>query len=320
MQQMTKTMNISRMVALAGSVLTLVQMYLLANDNDGICFNNGCEIVDSLTTIPPIFFNIGGFIFFQAIFWGVWLAKGRREWMKYINILLLAALAAEGVLVSFQYLIAQVFCTYCLIVLCLVLLLNVLAGWRHIFTGAAVFSAVIIGFASLQFTAPNSVVIDDLDRGAFALLAGEKPDQKNYLFFSSTCKYCEKVIESLNEENICSISFNPIDEITEFSLDRATRADSYSTDVNRKFLSSMGIEQIPVFLSVNESGTQIVKGEGPIKMYLQKACAAPEAAPSTNSSIGFSSSTNLDFLPPVGDDSCTVDSDCDDPYLVPKTN
>lgn len=320
MQNMTKTMNISRLIALAGSVITLVQILLLANDSNGICFNDGCEIVDSLTSVPPIFFNIGGFLFFQTVFWGIWLAGEQRARMQYVNLVLLAAIAVEGVLVSFQHFIAQTFCTYCLLILGFVVLLNFLGGLRHSITAGMVFLAVIMGFSSLQFSNRQTGLVEDLDRGSFAVLDGRKTEEKSYLFFSSTCKYCEKVIASLAEGNNCTIRFNPIDEINDFSLDKAKRVDNYATDVNRKFLNSLGIGQIPVFLSVEQSGFTIVKGESPIKTYLQENCTIPEVVSDAGSSSGFSSSTDLDFLPPLMDDSCSVNTDCDDPNLIPQTN
>ncbi len=312
-------MNISRLVALAGSIITLVQILLLASENDGICFNDGCEIIDSLTTVPPIFFNIGGFFFFQAVFWGIWLARQRRERMQYVNMLLLAGLAIEGVLVSFQHFIAQIFCSYCLIILALVVLLNVLGGFRQVLTGTAVFAAVIIGFSSLQFPEPNIRFIDSLDTGSFAVLAGQNSEQKRYLFFSSTCKYCEKVIESLREENNCTIRFNPIDKITDFPLQEVQKTPSYSTDVNRSFLKSLGADQIPVFLTVNQSGFQVVKGEGPIKSYLQESCVVQEPESTTDTSIDLFSPTETELLLPGLDDSCSINTDCEGSGLVPVT-
>ena len=310
-------MNVSRLVALAGSLLTLVQILLLASENDGICFNDGCEIIDSLTTVPPIFINIGGFFFFQAVFWGIWLARQRRERMQYINMLLLAGLAAEGVLVSFQYFIAQIFCSYCLIILALVVLLNVLGGLRHVLTGVAVFTAVIIGFSSLQFTEAKSTFMDSLDTGSFAVLTGQNSEQKRYLFFSSTCKHCENVIESLREENNCTIRFNPVDEITDFPLQKVQKTASYSTEVNRKLLTSMGINQIPVFLTVDQSGFQVIKGGSSIKRYLEEKCTAQKISLAADSSVDLFSSTDSDLLLPGLDDSCLTDTDCEDPDLVP---
>ena len=318
-QYMTVTMNVGRLVALAGSILTLVQILLLASDNDGICFNKGCEIIDSLTTVPPIFFNIGGLLFFQAVFWGLWLAGRQRERMQYVKMLLLAGLAAEGVLVSFQHFVVHTFCTYCLIVLALVVLLNILGGLRHILTGFAVFAAIIMGFSSLQFSGTQTTPLESLDSGSFAIITGQNSEQKHYLFIASTCKYCEKVIESLRQENTCTISFNPVDEITDFPLQAAQRTKSYSTDVNRKFLKSLGIDRIPVLLAMNQSGFQIIKGESHIKTYLQENCAAQQISPAIDSSFDLFSPADPDLLLLELDGSCDINIDCDEPDLVPET-
>jgi hypothetical protein len=128
--------------------------------------------------------------------------------------LLLAALAAEFALVSFQYFIVETFCTYCLIILSLVVLLNVLNGLHHALTGAAIFVATLIAFSSLQFeaatdiSAPNG--INALNKGAYAVLPGDKNKPKLSLFFSSTCPHCEKVIESLEQGATCEVNFNPV--------------------------------------------------------------------------------------------------------------
>jgi hypothetical protein len=318
-EYMTGTMHISRLVALGGSVLTLVQAILLANESDGICFNSGCAIVDSLTRVPPIFFNIGGFVFFQAVFWGIWLARERRQRLWFVNILLSAGLAAEGVLICFQHLVAQVFCSYCLIIFSLVLLLNILGGWRQIVTASVVFGAVVVGFFSLQFSGARGDILKELDEGSFAVVAGQAGRQKNYLFFSSTCKYCEKVIESLQEENTCAVSFNPVDTISRFSLDKAQRAGRYDTEVNRRFLQSIGIDQIPVLLSMTETGFQVLRGEVAIKEYLQKTCFGAQSATGPAEVIGTSPATGFDFiLPPGQDEGCSVYSDCEDPPPVQK--
>lgn len=318
---MTKAMIYSRMVSLAGSILTLVQIFLLAGNRNGICFNDGCEIVDSLTSVPPIVLNIGGFLFFQAVFWGLWWAKDNRLRLQYLNILLLAGLAAEGVLVSFQQVIAQVFCTYCLVVLVLVVVLNVLAGFRQVFAGASVLLAVIIGFSSLQFSAPKTDMIKNIDSGTFATLSSTKSNPKRYLFFSSTCRHCENVIESLNEKNSCTINFNPIDEITTFSLNSAKKTQKYSTEVNREFLSSLGIDEVPILLTIGPDGLQIIKRENNIQKYLQQSCGV-NLETSPVSAFGGASPVagQSEYVPPGLDDSCSVNSDCEDPGLFPQTN
>ena len=56
-------------VAFLASVLTGVQTYLIYTQGKAFCFNSGCEIVESLTVVPSLYFNVAGFLFFQLIFW-----------------------------------------------------------------------------------------------------------------------------------------------------------------------------------------------------------------------------------------------------------
>ena len=309
-------MKISQIVALGGSLVTLVQILLLVSENEGICFNDGCEIVDSLTTVPPIFFNIGGFLFFQAIFWGIWLSRKQHQRMQYVNILLLAGLSAEAVLVSFQHFVAQAFCTYCLLILTFVVLFNLLSGLRHILAGVVIFTTVIIAFSSLQFSGIKTAFMEDLDSGSFAVLAGQNLENERYLFFSSSCKHCEKVIGSLKSGNVCSLRFNPIDEITDFPLLTVEKTENYSTDVNRSFLKTLGVDQVPVLLVTNQAGFQVVKGERPISLYLQDNCSEQAKRPAA-SSTDLLLAPDDDFLLPGFDDSCSIDIDCDDPDVAP---
>ncbi len=313
MQQMTFSMKASRFVALLGSIITLVQIVLLVNEKDGICLNDGCRVVDSLTTIPPILFSVGGFLFFQTIFWGIWFAGKNRKDFRFVNIVLLAALAAEGVLLSFQYFVAQTFCSYCLIILALVVLLNILAGARQIIGGAAIFAAILLSFTALQFSG-SSLSLERLDSGTFAVLKGSEKE-KHYLFFSSTCGYCEEVILSLQDDT-CAIRFNPIDEISEFALEDAQRLEEYEPSVNRAVLQSLGLNQIPVLLVSGESGFQVINGSAPIRDYLGEHCRVRQEEPAVHESSGFSQSSPLDYLLPQ-DEACSVDVECDDPELLP---
>ena len=263
-------------VAFVGSLLTLVQIVLLESGLDGICFSGGCEIVDSQTRVSPVIFNFFGFIFFQAIFWGSWVGRRSKELQFYIRMLLLAALAAEAALVSFQYFIVETFCTYCLIILSLVVLLNVLNGLHHALTGASIFVATIIAFSSLQFeTAENMNAfagISDLKKGAYAVLPGDKNKPKLSLFFSSTCPYCEKVIESLKEGATCEVNFNPISAVSKFPITTLSTNVDYDIGVNRAFMVSLGQKSIPVLLVEQKRSIQVLSGGNAIMNYLDESC------------------------------------------------
>ena len=307
---MTVAMLLSRLVALLGSIITLIQIFLLASNRETICFNDGCQIVDSLTTIPPLYINIAGFIFFQLVFWGLWIARNNEKVLQYVNALLLGGLAAEGVLVAFQQIIAQTFCSYCLIIFSMIIALNVLAGFPQIFRGGVVFFAVLIGFLSLGFESGADNPLQELDKGTFAVIEGDNRT-KRYLFISSSCKYCEKLIESLNITNNCGLRFNPVDTIVEFEHLSVKRMESYSVEVNKKLLKAFGLNQIPVLLDVAEEGFQVVTGAGAIERHLLESCGQNQdnqVSPGYQSSIPH---TGLDFLSPA-DESCAVDTDCED--------
>jgi len=317
----------SRFVALLGSAVTLVQVVLLASERQAICLNDGCQVVDSLTTVPPIFFNIGGFIFFQTVFWGYWAAGGDPGRRRLVNVVLLAALAAEGVLVAFQHYVAQTFCSYCLIILAFVLLLNILAGLRHLVAAAMVFGAVLAAFASLQFSGGGLNPLVDLDSGSYAVLdgGGNEPEKK-YLFFSSSCKYCEEIIEDLDAEGPCTIRFNPIDEIFAFGLAEAERRQSYSPRINRAALDHFGVEQIPVLLVDSPQSLELYTGVGAIRRYLQEHCPSGAASVQEEEILygeTSGSSSGGDFLNEYqlpGDEACRVEADCEntEEEMVPQ--
>ena len=275
-QEQPLLVRLTLVIALAGSLLTLVQIILLESGLDGICFSGGCEIVDSQTTIPPLFFNFFGLVFFQAVFWGIWAGRRSEELQFYVRMLLLAGLAAEGVLVSFQYVVVESFCTYCLIIFSLVALLNLLRGLRQAVTGAAIFVAVVISFATLQFTTATSesiaTGINDLEKGAYAVLTGEVKKPKLVLFFSSTCPHCEKVIESMQQGSTCTVSFNPVSKVTKFPLTTLVTNEHYDVGVNRAFMMSLGQKSIPVLLVQQQKHIQLISGGNAIMNYLDESC------------------------------------------------
>ncbi len=300
---------------MVGSIITLVQAILIAYDQEAICFNNGCAVVDNLTTIDPIFINLGGFFFFQIVFWGIWFARRKHERLRYVKVFLLAGIAVEGVLVSFQFFIAQIFCSYCLLILGIIVLLNFLTGLRHFISSAIIFVAVLAGFASLQFAGTNNQSISNIDVGTFATLQGSEVE-KRYLFFSSTCKYCEEVILSLKDGNECGIRFNPIDEILDFALTNADLRGLYEPAVNRTIMQSLGLEQVPALLILRDSGFEIINGSGAIERYLDEKCrvVSPQILTGeTSSSLG---NPGYEAIIPQ-DESCKVAEDCEDPEEQP---
>ncbi len=303
---------IRAIIAFLASVLTAVQALFIYIKGQTICFNNGCAIVDSLTAVSPLYFNIAGFLFFQTLFWCLlWGRDGSEFWHKLARLLLLAGLCAESVLVFFQYSIVNVFCSYCVVVLAFIVLLNVLSGPRQIFRGVVLFSAVMAACFSLQFRGAAGSGAS-LDSGSMAMVVGEQKEAKLYLFFSSTCTYCEKVIEMLREENNCTVRFNPIERIEGFAFPGAENFVKYNPEINLNFMKSLSIEEIPVLVVVKLQNILVLRGEQRIREYLDETCREKKVVDySGTSSAKPSEYTIIPEAESQGDDACSVTADCD---------
>lgn len=298
-------------ISFLAAILTAVQIYLLSRGEQAICFNDGCAVVDALTRVSPLWFNIAGFCFFLTLFWLFLQGRRRNEHLlKVARLILLAALASEAVLVYFQYAVAKVFCSYCLIIFAIVVLLNLCCGLRQILRGVVIFAAVSITCLGLQFTAPPSGKSLDLDSGSMAILPGAGNAAKLYFFFSASCRHCEKVMTGLPANPTCTLRFNPIERIDNFKIDQAQRFESYDPSVNLAFLRGLAIEEVPLLFIAGGEEMRLLKGEKPISEYLNRVCRAPQnEAPGTTQGLpatGF-------VIPGMGgggQDSCSVASDC----------
>ena len=302
---------IRAILALIGSIFTAVQAFAISLQGRTLCFNDGCAVVDALTTVSPLYFNLAGFLFFQVVFWCLlWGRDGSEHWHKLARLLLLAGLCAEAVLVFFQYKIATVFCSYCVVILGFIVLLNILSGARQVFRGIVLFAAVTIACFSLQFGQAAGSGLS-LDKGSMAISAGERQDTSLYLFFSSTCPHCEKVIDFLKEENTCSVRFNPLERMATFTFPEATYNSEYHPEVNLQLMKSLAMVEVPVLVAMGEQETLIIKGEQRISDYLRENCREKVALDYG----GTSSMGSSDYIAkPQGqqgtDDACKVDSDC----------
>lgn len=304
---------IRAIIAFLASVLTAVQAFSIYLKGQAICFNNGCAIVDSLTTVSPLYVNITGFVFFQVLFWCLlWGRDGSELWHKFARLLLLAGLCAEAVMVFFQYAIATVFCSYCLVILSFIILLNILFGPRQIFRGLVLYSAVTIACFGLQFRMASGSD-SSLEQGSVAAITGKQQGLKLYLFFSSTCSHCEKVIEELQRDNKCTVRFNPIERIDGFSFPGAEVTTEYNPAVNINFMKSLSMKEIPVLVAGEEQRTLVMKGEKRIIDYLAENCRQKRQEDYGGASSSVPSTPSIvPGLGNQGNDACQVGAgDCD---------
>jgi hypothetical protein len=300
-------MLLSHILSLVGIALTGLQTFLIFYQGKGLCLNEGCEIVDSLTLVPPLYFNVAGLLFFLVVSFGLSQArKGSELWQRFTSLLLLAAIAAEAVLICFQYFITDVFCSYCLIIFSLIVLINLFMGIRQVFRSLVIFSAVSLAFASLDFKVDDQSTFS-LQDGTLATFRTDASEKQLYLFFSSTCTYCESVIEAMKDELHCDVNFNPVDRVSSFTFPNIDISPSFEPQVNVRYLKHLGISGVPAMTSIDGQRITVLKGEKAIMEYLQENCLPEqiqqESAPRDNQSSSYS-------FPLPETDSCSAAEDC----------
>ncbi len=298
-------------------VLTAVQGYLIFVSGSGICFNDGCEVVEKLTTVPSLYFNLLGTLFFGVVFICSLVSSinESRNAQRYIGVLLTTALAGEAVLMFFQWSIARVFCSYCLIVFCFVMLLNLLSGWQQILRGLLVFCTVLIACFSLRFDVDGGG--GSLTLGTMAQYHGEDNQQSLVLIFSESCPHCERVVDYLREGTSCDIAFNPLERMDGFSFDNAKINENYDPGVSLDFMRSIGLNGVPVLLApYGDGGLRILNGTDEILSYLEKHCrlgtmVIPEQENLPENGMSIAPKQEIQ-LPPatVKDDVCAEGRDC----------
>mgnify|MGYP005843883645 CR=1 FL=1 len=267
-----------QIVALLASGVIVVQMILIATKGDAACLNEGCKIVEGLTAIPPLYFNLIGVVYFLSLFAALrWQGAGPEKSFDLAGLLLLAGIGAEGVLVAYQVYVVKALCSYCLFIFFLIVLLNILAGGRQFVRAVTVGVAVNLIFPLLSF-GPSLILSRGatLAAGTYASRTCTEPAKELFLIFSENCPHCINVITALESCNSCDFHFNPISEITSLDLPAVIKNTSYSPEVNRIILSLLDIRTVPVLLVKNKDGYSFIKGEKNIIGYVEQACFRSE--------------------------------------------
>lgn len=265
-------------LALLGATGAAVQAGLIISGGQAVCLNDGCRIIEGLTRLPPQFINLAGAGFFLVAAVLTLRASGSKSARRRLGVLLLAGIAAEGVLFGYQGFVAKTFCSWCLVVLALVALLNILGGWRQAFRATAVFVASLVAFSALRFGVVQSTTGGRaLDGGTWGVHRCAAPAKQLYLIFSSTCPHCAEVIRTLESCNSCNLHFNPIDQFDGLDLSGVERLASYDPGVNRGLLALLGIDEVPVLLAPSPEGFSVIRGGERILAFIRAECfrAAP---------------------------------------------
>ena len=304
-------MLVSFFISVLGFLLTGGQSLLIYFQGEGVCFNEGCAIVDSLTLVDPLVFNLVGCAFFLISAIGISRArKGSDLWRRFISLVLLAALAAEGVLLAFQVIISQALCSYCLIILALVLLINLFMGLKQIFKGVFIFTAVLLASFALDYHG-GAIKPQPIDGGTMARYQPASAGRQIYLFISSTCKHCQSVLDALGNSAGCAVNFNPVDRYDTFSFGDAETIPGYRPEINLAFLKRLEIREVPVLLVKEDSAMTLVSGEQAVISYIERQCMDSQPAASVEGSEQVSSISALPL--PSEEDGCSVEQDCQDP-------
>ena len=312
--------RLGQWLTLLAALMITVEIGLLLLGGKGLCASEGCQVIDQLTTISPVLFNLAGLFFFLLLLPG-WRYSGNQADIRaqLFRLLLLGGLVAEGVLIGFQLIVIDTFCLYCLIVFTCILLLNLLAGIRQLLAGLFLFATVLLTMSSLEFSqsADGSQTVSE---GIFASRPSPTATTTAHLFFSSTCPHCKTVLDAMVNDPALTIHFNPTDSMSSLEVAGVTLNPDYSAAANRAFLRSVGIDEIPVLLAHTDAGGYVlIRGEQTILRYLAGLhTAQPETVfPPIGTSFLSSGADPLIPLAEPGDDACSITTDCSEDPLLP---
>lgn len=264
-------------LSLAACLLCATQAFLLVYQQGAFCLNQeGCDLVEGLTKVSPVIVNLLGSLYFLILFLALWGSKKSVVWANSVLLILLAGVAAEGVLISYQEFIVGVYCSYCLMVFGCVVVLNLLAGWRQILMGIFVFGSIVVVFSGLKFISPTESDGIDLNNGIYGSLEIPGAAEDLYLFFSASCPHCEDVIASIDEDFSCSLNFNPVQQIQTPPLKGITVNDTFSPETNLRFLKQLNIWEVPVLAIQKQNEIRVIRGKKSIVQFLDQNCRPQE--------------------------------------------
>ena len=263
-------------------------------------------MVEGLLNVSPVIFNFIGVFFFAATGLMALPSISKRMTDLPLQILLTMGASAEGVLLMFQVLIARTLCSYCLLILGIVLLLNALAGLRQFLLGFSTLCTVAVISSLLNFGAVQSNLERlTLQDGTYAVRTCSSPRIRAYLLFSQDCPHCRRVIDALSGCTQCEFNFNPITKMDRKDLlPGLNPIDNYSPRINLMALKIMGINSVPVLVVEKTDGYQFIRGEQNIIAFIKTNCFSPGPVEEENPL------TIQDMFPEADTGVCSVKKDC----------
>ncbi|MEJ2730727.1 MAG: hypothetical protein P8185_19870, partial [Deltaproteobacteria bacterium] len=210
----------------------------------------------------------------QLVFWLLGNPKTKPRSNHYlVGPLLLCGLAFDSALMAYQIFAAHSLCSYCLLILFFVIILNILYGARQMAVGFAISSAVVISFSILTlFPTGAGSKPYSLKNASYGLKSCASPTKEIYLIFSSDCPHCRQVIETLNNCNSCDLYLNPVDNLSSLNISGLELNKSFSPQVNRLILEIFGIDSVPVLVVKDKESYRFVRGGNRILSFIRHAC------------------------------------------------
>ncbi|MGD8993154.1 MAG: hypothetical protein PVI00_16975 [Desulfobacterales bacterium] len=266
--------KIMRLIALGTGTLIAAQIAIQLITGSSLCLNAGCEMVEHLTTLSPLYLNILGLIYFLVLFW-LLLNLKPTFWLDIdvIGLVLVSGLAFDAALMAYQIFIARTLCSYCLIIFALMVILTLLYGLRQLAMGIAILGAIGLSFSILTFFPIGAKSKTySLKAAAYGVKSCSSPTKEIYLIFSSDCLHCQKVIETLNNCNSCDLYLNPINPIKSLNLSGLELNQQFSPEINRLILKVLGIDTVPVLVVKEAESYQFIRGQETIIHFIRRAC------------------------------------------------
>ncbi|MFW6415613.1 MAG: hypothetical protein ACOCZ2_04775 [Thermodesulfobacteriota bacterium] len=189
-------------VLLLAAVILTAQFWLTTRGMSGLCTSKGCKIAGNLLNFPEYHLILAG----AAFFWILWLLvffacryKKQVLWQLIITILF-AALAFDGVLLSYQFLKVGVMCWLCLgvggaLFAALVSLVWVRKSLFVLLLGVCIWCGAFMGEAVLY----SNLQSPGLSQTDFMTRPAENKESAGdfYLFFSLNCHHCSQVMANI---------------------------------------------------------------------------------------------------------------------------
>jgi len=241
------------------------------------CVTEGCGLVAQLTRFGDLLIILIGFfaLAFLALLSGWNLRRQSGQLDLVINLVLIAALAAEGFFIGYQIFWLPEVCLLCLSVFGIFVflgLLRFLAGWKEVAAGFAAFAVVLcfVGFV----LPPRGTALPS--------------DKKMVLFYSEECRHCSEIMEEIAKNKL---DIHPV-------LVREYTAT----------LRNLGIDSVPTLLVNGRYEKLILTGKEAIRRYLAVCQSSEKSIPSVSvspaskkeSSSKSGGSGSLSPLSPLG--------------------